>query len=257
MSARSGHLGTKPFYYEGGQAGCLLVHGFTGSPPEMMYLGRKLADRGMTVSGVQLAGHGTTPQEMINTGRDDWYKSAEDGLLKLKEQCAEVFVAGLSMGGALTLLLCARRGDIIRAAASLSAAAVFKDWRIGLAGAASHFVKYLRADDSCDLTDTTANDTMKSYDMIPLRCVSELNLLSKDVKRKLPSIKTPLLIMHGMKDKTLWPGNANFINSRVSSLDKEVVLLNNSGHGITVDVEKDLVAGRVYAHFEKHSKIIS
>lgn len=256
MSARAGYLGTKPFYYEGGKAGCLLVHGFTGSPPEMAYLGRKLADRGMTVSGAQLAGHGTTPQEMMKTGRGDWYKSSEEGLLKLEQQCDEVFVAGLSMGGALTLLLCARRGDIIRAAASLSAAAVFKDWRIGLAGPASHFVKFLRAGDSCDLTDAAANDSMKSYDMIPLRCVSELNLLTRDVQRELPSIYTPLLIMHGMKDKTLWPGNADFISSRVSSLDKKVVHLENSGHGITVDVEKDLVADRVYEHFAKYSNIM-
>ncbi len=256
MVAKSGFLGTEPFYYEGGQAGCLLVHGFTGTPLEMGYLGRNLAERGLTVSGIQLAGHGTTALDMSRTSRGDWYKSAEDGLLQLREKCSEVFVAGLSMGGALTLLLCARHGDKIRAAASLSAAAVFKDWRIGLAGALSHFIKFFPASDSCDLTDVAANKTMKSYDRIPLRCVSELKMLTGDVRRELPAVNTPLVIMHGLKDKTLWPGNADYICYRASSVDKEVVYLKNSGHGITVDVEKDFVADRVFEHFAKYSTVM-
>src|SRR2546427_411191 len=39
--------------------GCLLVHGFTGTPEEMRPLGEALAARGFPVYAVRLAGHGT------------------------------------------------------------------------------------------------------------------------------------------------------------------------------------------------------
>lgn len=256
MAGVSGNLGTKPFFFKGGPAGCLLIHGFTGTPPEMEYLGRALAARGMTVSGVQLAGHGTVPEDMILTGRADWYKSAERALLELREKCSEVFVSGLSMGGALTLLLCARHGDKILAAAPLAAAAVIKDKRLALAGFASNFIKYLPAPTDCDLTDVEANNTMKSYDRMPLRCAAELRALTQEVQRELPNVKTPLLIMHGLKDRTLWPGNAQFIYDHVSSEDKTIHHLDNSGHGVTVDVQKDTVAEMVFGHFRRYSKVL-
>jgi carboxylesterase len=45
----------EPFYFPGGKTGCLLVHGFTGSPKEMRWMGEYLAGQGYTVLGVRLA----------------------------------------------------------------------------------------------------------------------------------------------------------------------------------------------------------
>ena len=50
----------RPFFFAGGDVGCLLVHGFTGTPHEMRFLGERLAAQGYTVSGVCLAGHATS-----------------------------------------------------------------------------------------------------------------------------------------------------------------------------------------------------
>ncbi|HYP19346.1 MAG TPA: carboxylesterase, partial [Chloroflexia bacterium] len=59
--------------------GCLLVHGFSGSPPEMRGLGTFLAEQGARVEGVRLAGHGTEPEELKGLTWGDWLSSAEDG----------------------------------------------------------------------------------------------------------------------------------------------------------------------------------
>lgn len=254
MSPKSDRLETQPFFFEGGPAGCLLVHGFTGSPPEMEYLGRALHAKGMTVSGVQLAGHGTTVEAMRGTGWRDWYSSAEAGLAALRARCEEVFVAGLSMGGALTLLLCARHGGEITAAAAMAPAAVIKDWRIHLAKPFSVVMPYITPPDQNDLTDQAAVDTMSSYKRVPARCLGELLQLTKEVQKSLPSITIPLLALQGMKDLTLWTGNAQYVYEHVSSKEKELLRFENSGHGVTVDVEKDAVAESVYAHFRKYSK---
>jgi len=76
-------LDLNPFFFEGNTTGCLLVHGFSGSPPEMRPMGVYLAEKGLTVIGVRLAGHGTTPEDMARTGWRDWVASAEEGLRAL------------------------------------------------------------------------------------------------------------------------------------------------------------------------------
>ena len=60
-------LDLNPFFFEGGPTGCLLVHGFSRSPLEMGPMGEYLAGKGLTVLGVRLAGHGTSPEDMAKT----------------------------------------------------------------------------------------------------------------------------------------------------------------------------------------------
>ncbi len=94
----------EPFYFPGGPTGCLLVHGFTGSPKEMLWMGEYLSQRGYSVLGVRLAGHATRPEDMLRTRWQDWSASVEDGWHMLSKSCQQTFLAGLSMGGALCLL---------------------------------------------------------------------------------------------------------------------------------------------------------
>ena len=49
--SRHNHLDPSPFFLPGGPTGVLLIHGFTGSPPEMRLVGNYLNQRGCTVSG--------------------------------------------------------------------------------------------------------------------------------------------------------------------------------------------------------------
>ena len=49
----------EPFFFPGGPTGCLLVHGFTGTPKEMRWLGEHLVSQGYAALGVRLAAHAT------------------------------------------------------------------------------------------------------------------------------------------------------------------------------------------------------
>ncbi|MGH2626582.1 MAG: alpha/beta hydrolase, partial [Anaerolineales bacterium] len=91
----------------GGDLGCLLLHGFTGSPLEMVPMAEALAQDGFTVHVARLAGHGTTPEDLAETSWADWVRSARQAYLTLRAQCRAVAVGGLSMGGAIALLLAA------------------------------------------------------------------------------------------------------------------------------------------------------
>src|SRR6266498_2414929 len=103
--------GAEPFHHDGGPVGVLLCHGFTGSPGSLRPWGEHLAGKGLTVSLPRLPGHGTRWQEMQLTGWEDWYATVDKAFLARhedllaafgqgQERCEQVFVTGLSMGGA-------------------------------------------------------------------------------------------------------------------------------------------------------------
>ena len=63
---------------------CLLIHGFTGTPKEMRWMGEYLNEHGYTCLGVRLTGHATDPEDMIRSNWTDWTASVEDGYSLLR-----------------------------------------------------------------------------------------------------------------------------------------------------------------------------
>src|SRR5256885_14377412 len=122
----------QPFRIRGGTRGCLLIHGFAGTPPEMRGLGEYLAADGYDVMGPLLAGHGLTPEAMALTRWTDWAASAQLAYETLRQDCTEGFVAGQSLGGTLALHLAATNPDVkgVVAIGAMGSPTYFRDWRI-------------------------------------------------------------------------------------------------------------------------------
>ena len=83
----------------------LLIHGLTGTPTEMRFVGNGLNRAGFTVLGMQLAGHCGDEADLLATGWRDWYASVVAAAARLREEVDHLFVAGLSMGAVLALKL--------------------------------------------------------------------------------------------------------------------------------------------------------
>jgi carboxylesterase len=88
---------------DGPHRGFLALHGFTGNPSSMRGFAHAAAAAGWHVELPRLPGHGTTVQEMMTTGWDDWAAAADAAYQRLAARCEHVVVGGLSMGGALAL----------------------------------------------------------------------------------------------------------------------------------------------------------
>lgn len=242
-------LDLNPFFFEGGEVGCLLVHGFSGSPPEMRPMGEFLAGKGLTVLGVRLAGHGTSPEDMATTTWRDWVASAEAGLRELEARCERVFVAGLSMGGLITLHLAANHP--VDGIVPMSAPAYIADWRFRFLPLAQHFVHWFTPDIEPDLTDHEAEQRLSSYPVLPIRCIVSLGQLIRLVRQELPQVKAPALIMQGEKDRHVPADSAPIIFEGLGATEKELVWWPNSGHCITVDSEREAVWARAYEFIAK------
>src|SRR5512138_1859202 len=132
---------TEPFLFPGSRIGCLLIHGFTGTPKEMRWMGEYLAGQGFSVLGVRLAGHATRPEDMLRSHWTDWVASVEDGYHLLRGLSDHIYLIGLSMGGNLSLLLSTRLP--VRGVVAISTPWYLPgEWRLKYAGLYSLFNRY-------------------------------------------------------------------------------------------------------------------
>ena len=141
----------EPFFLHAGKTGCVLIHGFTGSPKEMRIMGDFLFTHNITALGIRLAGHATDVQDMARTRWKDWLASVEDGIHLLSQCCDNIFLAGLSMGGALSLLAASIypvRGII----AMSTPYEIKKDWRINFPKQISFFIPTIKKETN-DISD--------------------------------------------------------------------------------------------------------
>lgn len=245
-------LDLSPFFFEGGSTGCLLVHGFSGSPPEMRPMGESLAAQGLTVLGVRLAGHGTSPEDMARTTWHNWVASAEEGLSKLQGRCSRVFAAGLSMGGLIVLHLAAHHP--LAGVVTMSTPAYIADRRFRFLPLILPFVRWITPGMESDLTDPEAENRYFAYKRLPTRCVVSFGHLLRLVRRELPRIRIPVLVMQGRCDRTIPADSARIIFDGLGTADKELVWFENSGHCMTVDSEREAVWGRVYEFIAHHGE---
>ena len=244
-------LDLNPFFFPGGPVGCLLIHGGTGSPPEMRPMGEYLANQGLTVLGVRLAGHGTTPEDLASTTWQDLVASAEEGLGRLQDQCEQVFVAGLSLGGLITLYLAAHHP--IAGAIVMAAPAYITDWRFRFLPLIKHFVRWHHSSGELDLTDPNGRERVFFYRRIPVVFGEQVGRLLREVHDNLAQVIVPVLIMQGRCDRIIPADSAQILLDSLGSRDKEIVWWPNSGHAITVDSERQAVWTRAYEFMAVHA----
>ena len=244
----------QPFRIRGGVRGCLLIHGFAGTPPEMRGLGEFLAAGGYDVMGPLLAGHGLTPEAMAATRWPDWVRSAEEALVALRRDCSDVFVCGQSLGGTLALHLAATHPDIkgVITMGAMGSPTYFRDWRIKIIRGLKYAVRWHVPGDEPDLGDPTAVRLLHSYARRPTVCIESLMHLLRVLDQELPQVRVPALIMHGRGDRTVDVGNAPHIFERIGSTDKRLIWFERSGHAITVDLEHDLLFATVLNWLSAH-----
>jgi carboxylesterase len=247
------HLDPSPFFLEGGPLGVLLIHGFTGSPPEMRLVGDYLHRRGFTVSGPLLPGHGTTVEDMNRCLWADWTGHAERALTSLQDRCEMVFVGGLSMGSLLTLYLAAHHPEL-PGVITYSPAAWPANRLIYLTPILKHLIRKKPKSDDSDLTDPEADLRLWSYEENPAFAAHELLKLIRQVRRLLPQVRCPLLVIQGTFDQAIHPTSARRTYERAGSTDKGLVTLHNSGHCVTVDSEWEFVAEKTYQFIQAHQE---
>lgn len=216
-----------------GSEGCLLIHGFTGSPKEMKPLGQFLADGRFHVYAVRLAGHGTTAEDLMGTGWRDWRSSAKAALERLVQQHHVVHLVGLSLGGLMALDLASdlERGKVV----ALAAPYRLSNRYAGLAAWLRFIVRTVQASDT-----PWFREEMYSYNRIPVAGVHQLLVYRNWVLRhRISRMKRPVLLVQGLRDKTVNPESAWLWAQKISSPIRQIVAFKESGHILPLDVDRE------------------
>src|SRR2546423_5506022 len=183
---------------EGGSHGVLLLHGFGDTPQTLSLFARHLVKRGFAVYAPLLPGHGRTMKEFMRSRADDWVRAAMNALTDMRRRYATVSVSGLSMGGALAVIIAADRTDI----KSLVLFAPYLGMPRWLRGAALTFwawgrmVGPVRAESPLSIHDPIEREKNLAYGEVTGRMIFELARVVRRAKDGLPQSSAPALIIH-------------------------------------------------------------
>ncbi len=245
--------GAKPFFYKKGKVGCLLCHGYTGTPDEVHNIGKYLASKGITTIAPLLPGHGTTIEDLKTKTANDWFAEYCYAFNWLEEHCEEFFVCGHSLGGALTLRFAIEHkvNGIITLATPTKLRFLHRTF---LAIAGPIFKNAVHKKKKKEKQDQEKYIIL-CYDGYPIGPANSLRKLLKYNLTRLESISAPILILQGSLDDKWLQKSAITIFESVSSKDKELVFLENSSHSLTHESEKEKINELIYEFIRKRSSI--
>lgn len=257
------------FFLEGTNGkGVLLIHGMTGVPAEMKWVAKSLHKKGYTVYAPLLAGHGVDEATLIKTHWQDWLESTITAAHQLRPKVDHMCSAGICVGGKLGMLAAKAETGLLGATAIYSACFRYDGWNVP---SYYKWLSYLplwtskipRFKDikfsetpSIGIKDERLRRAMQRLstegvlDDFPVPALKEMLALSKAMKKQLPTMTTPALILHAREDDLSNPRHSRYIAEHIGG-PHEFHWLEDSYHMIHVDREHEKVADLTAAFFEK------
>ncbi|CAK0754707.1 carboxylesterase [Gammaproteobacteria bacterium] len=254
--------GAPGFFYPGSlKKSVLLIHGLTGSPMEMRYLGKHLHKYGFTVYAPVLAGHCQNVNELLATSWEDWYASIDTAYHDLREQnqTHEIYTVGICAGGALGLILAANYPELA-GVATYSLAFRYDGWnmsqlyRLTTALSLVAGLPLIRRIQFAEkypfgLKDEKLRALVKNgkiliegtLDYFPMGTLYQMYRMNEHLKRVLPRIYTPTLLLHAIEDDMSHWRNSEYVIKRIGGRC-QMRLLEDSYHMIHIDKERRKVA---------------
>lgn len=185
-----------------------------------------------------LPGHGTDWRDCNRTTWQDWYATVDAAFQRLREQCRQVFVCGLSMGGTLALRLAEEHGAQMAGIVLVNPAVAMLRWDAKFLPVLAHVVPSVAA---------IGNDIAKpgilegAYDRTPVKATASLRRFQNLVRADLGKVTQPLLLLHSAQDHVVEPANSAMVLSGVSATDVREIVLTESYHVATLDHDAPLI----------------
>jgi carboxylesterase len=264
------------FFLKGDDNLCFLIHGLTGTAREMSSLGMRLNSSGYSVAAPLMEGHNKSISVLKREKWQQIYAAIKKEFLKYEPTYRNIFVAGLSFGALMGILLAYEFPKKIRALNCLSPTLFFDGWstpksKVLLPLAYRTPLKYyfyfkeeypygiknekLRSRIESYYKDSKLFDYSKvhlyGYPDIPVSCMYQNHLLAKFVMSVLDKINLPIQLLQAKEDDVTSPKNSQYIYDHVASKNKEIILFEDSYHIIIADQERDKVAEKTITFFER------
>lgn len=256
----------------------LLIHGLTGTPSEVRFVGKGLHAAGFTVYAPRLAGHCSNETALLATGWRDWFHSVEVAAERLRPHVDRLIVGGLSMGAVLALHLAATRPVLVDGLALYGTTLRYDGWSIPNIARLAFLLPCLtrlgigrkRRFNECHpygIKDERIRARIVEYMQSgnsaaaglfgnPWPSLGEFYLLASRVRRELATIVAPALLVHARNDDIASDWNVRQIERGIGG-PVHTVWLDDSYHMVTLDRERQRVVDVTAEYFARQSSEVA
>jgi carboxylesterase len=239
----------------GARPSVLALHGFGATPQEVQMVVDMAGELGLRALAPLLPGHGLSVQDLAQTRWLDWRGAAGRALDELLAEGGKAIVVGSSMGSLLALDLAADYPEHVIGIGVLAPA--IRLWRfpsMALAVLCGLGVPDFSLPKShADIRDPAARRSQVTYAAQPLYAGNEVRLAGRRVSQRLAAIRCPAFVAHGRDDHVCPVANAHRVYAELGTpaWAKELLILPQSYHIITRDVERGLLRTRLQSFVER------
>ncbi|EPL06395.1 carboxylesterase [Pseudomonas sp. CF161] len=264
--------GDSGFVLGNGPVGVLLIHGLTGTPTELRRVAQGLAKQGCTVYVPTLAGHCGDNSDLQATGWQDWYEGVRKTFVGVRQRHQQVFVGGLSMGAVMSMYVASEHPGQVSGLLMYSTTLKYDGWSINkLAFLTPLLMKIPFGVHICSFEEKppygiknprlraiverqmkageSSNAGLLTMEGVTVR---ELHRMNAVVKKRMPSITTPALVLHSIEDDITSRWNADYVERKLGGPVTKI-LLDNCYHMITVDLQYRRVVELSLAFIEQRA----
>ena len=239
---------------EEGSPGVLLLHGFGDTPQTLGLLARRLRKSGYSVLAPLLPGHGRSMDAFAKSRASDWIEAAKEAYIEMRARHDSVSVVGLSMGGALAVLVAGEKREIPALVLIAPYLGMPKTLRLA---AATHwlwgrFVGEVNARNPRSIRDPIEREKSLAYGAVTGRELHELSEVVRCARKALTNVRAPALIIQSREDPRCSPETAEFALKTLGSGEKRLVWTEGAGHIITVDYGRERVFSEVERWLNAH-----
>jgi carboxylesterase len=234
--------------------GCLMLHGFMGSPVSSRDMAKHIAETGVTVHCPLLPGHGNLPYKIHGHNHREWIAEVEEAFVFLSQHCDQIFIIGHSMGAPLGAHLANNHPDVC---GLVLLAPLYKvpDWRINFAALGRYIMPWLYPlkhaaidrdiflgrvtdfDPTIDVEAPELQDWLVEATRIPVDGTDEMRKMAGIGRKLWPKIHQPVIVFQGGHDPAVNPGNTEKLFQMLSTADKEMKFFPQVGHELMRPVE--------------------
>lgn len=250
-SSTNKRLSTREIDLGNGPVGCFCIHGFCGSTYELQGMAAFLAEHGFRVKAPLLAGHGTSIEECNLVHADDWLQEIEYHFAEFFLNSTSAFVIGLGMGATLALHLSA----LFPVSGVVSMAPTFILHRFKLPWyllMVAPFRKSIARESSRAGQNDSPNLDDYGYSRYPTNGIRAMLKLNRYIRKELPGVVSPALIMHSRDDPVAPFENAVLVANTINSEDKSLITYDQSGHVLPDCPQKETVWADVLNFLIEH-----
>jgi carboxylesterase len=185
----------------------------------------------------------------------DWIAAARSALAEMRSRHNSVSIVGLSMGGALGVLLAAELDDV---PALVLIAPYLGMPRVLRLAASTHWVwgklvGEVNARDPRSVRDPIEREKNLAYGAVTGRTLFELSKVVKLARKSLSGVKAPSLIIQSREDPRCPPEVAEFALKVLGAQEKKLIWTEGAAHIITVDYGRERVFTEVERWLRMHT----